>query len=115
MSAYQFDEFERRMRRINRRHSKLSHGFVTQVTDDGLVIAKPKRPRGFAVLRGIYLIVLVTLIFKGFLHANLGAEAYQERVDRLMAGNTIEQVGAIALSADPITIGISGALTSLVR
>ena len=43
MSAYQFEEFERRMRRINRRHTKLSHGYVTQVNDDGLVVAKPRR------------------------------------------------------------------------
>jgi len=115
MSAYQFDEFERRMRRINRRHSKLSHGFVTRVTDDGLVIAKPRKPRGYAMLRGVYLLVLVMFIFKGFLHANLGAVAYQERVDSLTSGNAIEQVGAFAMTADPVTLWLSGTISSLVR
>ena len=115
MSAYQFDEFERRMRRINRRHSKLSHGFVTQVTDDGLVVAKPQRPRGYALIRGTYLLLLVMFIFKGFLHSNLGSDAYQVQVDTLKGGNAIEQVGAFAMTADPITLGISGAITSLVR
>ena len=43
MSASQFDEFERRMRRINRRHSKLSQGYVTAINSDGLVVAKPQR------------------------------------------------------------------------
>jgi hypothetical protein len=115
MSAYQFDEFERRMRRINRRHSKLSHGFVTQVTDDGLVVAKPRRRRGYALLRGIYLLLLVMFIFKGFLHANLGPLAYQERVDSLMGGNVIEQVGGFAMKADPVTLWLSGTISSLVR
>ena len=115
MSAYQFDEFERRMRRISRRHSKLSHGFVTQVTDDGLVVAKPRRPRGYATLRGIYLILLVLFVFKGFLHANLGASAYQERVENLMGGNIVEQVGGFAMTADPVTLWLSTTISSLVR
>ena len=115
MSAHQFDEFERRMRRINRRHSKLSHGFVTQITDDGLVVAKPRKPRGYALLRGAYLLLLVMFIFKGFLHSNLGAEAYRAQVESLRSGNTIEQVGALAMTADPVTLWISGAISSLVR
>lgn len=115
MSAHQFDEFERRMRRINRRHSKLSHGFVTQITDDGLVVAKPRKPRGYAVLRGAYLLLLVMFIFKGFLHSNLGADAYRTQVESLRGGNTIEQVGAFSMTADPVTLWISGAISSLVR
>ncbi len=115
MSAYQFDEFERRMRRINRRHSKLSHGFVTQVTDDGLVVAKPRKKRGYALLRGIVVVVLVMLVFKGFLHANLGPMAYQERVDTLAGGNIVEQIGGFAMRADPVTKSLSTALSSLVR
>lgn len=115
MSAHQFDEFERRMRRINRRHSKLSHGFVTQITDDGLVVAKPRKPRGYAVLRGAYLLLLVMFLFKGFLHSNLGAEAYGAQVESLRGGNTIEQAGALAMTADPVTLWISGAISSLVR
>ena len=115
MSAHQFDEFERRMRRINRRHSKLSHGFVTQITDDGLVIAKPQKPRGYALLRGAFLLFLVLLMFKGFLHSNLGAEAYEQQVSGLKSGNAIEQIGAIAMTADPVTLWISGTISSLVR
>ena len=115
MSAHQFDEFERRMRRINRRHSKLSHGFVTQITDDGLVVAKPSKPRGYALVRGAFLLLLVMVIFKGFLHSNLGAVAYQAQVETLRGGNTIEQIGALAMTADPVTLSISSAISSLVR
>lgn len=115
MSAQQYDEFERRMRRISKRHSKLSHGFVTQVTDDGLVVARPRKRGRNATLRGLVLIVAVIFVFKGFLHAHLGATAYDERVEKLAAGNLVEQAGAWAMTADPVTLWLSGTIGSLVR
>ncbi len=45
MSASQFDEFDRRMRRINRRHSRLSRGYSTSVNADGLLVAMPVKRR----------------------------------------------------------------------
>ena len=115
MSAYQFEEFERRMRRINRRHTKLSQGFKTEVNSDGLVVAKPHKRRGGAMLRGLALIAVVILLFKGFLHAQLGVTAYDERVQRLAEGNVVEQIGAWVMTADPITLALSQQLSSLVR
>ncbi len=115
MSASQFDEFERRMRRINRRHSKLSHGYVTAINEDGLVVARPQRRGNRAMLRGLSVIVLVMIIFKGFLHAQLGPQAYQDRVSALASGTVIEQAGAYAMVADPLTQWISSKVVSLVR
>lgn len=115
MSASQFDEFDRRMRRINRRHSKLSQGYVTAVNSDGLVVAKPQRRGNRAMLRGLALIVIVMILFKGFLHAQLGPQAYQERVNALAAGTAIEQAGALVMVGDPLTVWISSKVVSLVR
>ena len=115
MSASQFDEFDRRMRRIHRRHSKLSQGYVTSVNDDGLVVARPKRRGGSGVARGIFIILAVVMLFKGVLHAQLGAAGYQDRVDALAAGSILEQAGAWAMYADPVTLWMSGHLSSLVR
>lgn len=115
MSASQFDEFERRMRRINRRHSKLSHGYVTAVTSDGLVVAKPQRGSSRGMLRGLAMVVIVMMLFKGFLHAQIGERAYQDRIDALMAGTAIEKGGAYFMVADPITLWISSKVVSLVR
>lgn len=115
MSASQFDEFERRMRRINRRHSKLSHGYVTAVNSDGLVVAKPQRRSSRGMLRGLAVIVLVMFAFKGFLHAQLGPQAYQDRIDALAAGSVVEQVGAVVMTPDPVTLWISSKVVSLVR
>ncbi len=115
MAAYQFEEFERRMRRINRRHTKLSQGYVTSINDDGLVVAKPRRRANGATLRGVALMIAVILVFKGFLHAQLGPEGYADRVDRLASGNFVEQAGAWVMTADPVTLWLSGNLVSLVR
>ena len=108
MSASQYDEFDRRMRRITRRHTQLSRGYVTSVNDDGLVVAKPKRKMRRGTLRGVAIVVLVLMAFKGFLHNQLGADAYMARVEALAAGSMFEQAGAVMMSADPITVWLSG-------
>ncbi|QMU57901.1 MAG: hypothetical protein GKR98_06630 [Boseongicola sp.] len=115
MSAYQFEEFERRMRRINRRHTKLSQGYVTQVNGDGLVVARPKRRTSGSTIRGVALMLAVILVFKGFLYAQLGPQGYADRVNALAGGNTIEQAGAWVMTADPVTLWLSEQIISLVR
>ena len=115
MSASQFDEFDRRMNRISRRHSKLSHGYVTRVNDDGLVVARAKRSSNGGWLRGLMLVVIVMILFKGVLHARLGDAAYMARVDGLAAGSVIEKGGAWIMTPDPITLAISKHVASLVR
>lgn len=107
MSASQFDEFDRRMRRITRRHTQLSRGYVTSVNDDGLVVAKPRRRFSRGTLRGVAIVMVVLMLFKGFLFNELGAAAYQQRVETLSAGSVFEQAGAVLMSADPITVWLS--------
>lgn len=115
MSSSQFDEFDRRMRRISRRHTQLSHGYVTTINSDGMVVAKPRRrsPRG--TLRGVALVILVLMVFKGFLYAQLGATGYEDRVAKLSSGSAFEKAGAVVMAADPITQWLSGYFGSLVR
>lgn len=115
MTASQFDEFDRRMRRINRRHSRLSRGYSTSVNADGLLVAMPVKRRAGTPLRGVVILLAVLMLFKGFLYAQLGQAAYQERVDRLAGGTTIEQVGAWLMTADPSTVWIATQVSSLVR
>lgn len=115
MSASQYDEFDRRMRRITRRHSQLSHGYVTTVNSDGMVVAKPRRRSARGTLRGVALVVLVLMVFKGFLYAELGAGAYEQRVAALSEGSAFEKAGAFVMVADPVTKWLSGHISSLVR
>lgn len=115
MSASQYDEFDRRVRRISRRQTRLSHGYVTTVTDDGMIVAKPKRKRNGTTLRALAMLVLVLMMFKGVLHGRLGAAEYESRIATLASGSIIEQAGAVVMSADPLTVLISDQVSSLVR
>lgn len=108
MSASQYDEFDRRMRRITRRHTQLSRGYVTSVNDDGLVVAKPKRKFSRSTLRGIAIVVLVLMLFKGVLYSQLGPSGYAERLEGLSNGSAFEKVGAVLMAADPITVWLAG-------
>ncbi len=103
MSASQFDEFDRRMRRITRRHSQLSHGYVTSINGDGLVVAKPKRRSRRGTLRSLALLMIVMMMFKAVLHARLGALEYDARVFALTEGSVFEQAGAWLMVSDPLT------------
>ena len=115
MSASQYDEFDRRVNRISRRQTKLSHGYVTTVTDDGMMIAKPKRKSKMGTVRSLILLALVMIVFKGVLHARLGAPEYQARIAALAEGSTVEQIGSWVMAEDPLTVLISGQVSSLVR
>lgn len=111
----QFDEFDRRMRRINRRHSRLSRGYVTSVNADGLLVATPIRRRTSVPLRGVVVIIAALMLFKGIVLAQLGPAAYEERLEGLAGGNQVEQVGAWIMKADPTTTWIASHLGPLLR
>lgn len=95
--------FEVRMNKINRRHKRLSRGYVMSVNHDGLIIAQPKAKQGWFPWRGMLLALVGTLMVKAFMFAQIGAESYNGRVATLQAGNQVDQVGAFVLAADPAT------------
>ncbi|MDJ1006922.1 MAG: hypothetical protein QNJ13_03780 [Paracoccaceae bacterium] len=91
------------MNKINRRHQRLSRGYVMSVNHDGLIIAEPKARQSVIPWRGILFVLVGTLIVKGVMLAQIGEESYEARVATLASGNQVEQVGAYVLAADPIT------------
>lgn len=107
MNGTNHRNFEARMGKINRRHQKLQRGYVMSVGHDGLIIAEPRERRMSVPWRGILFILTGFLLVKGMMLAQVGAESYQARVDRLAAGNQVEKVGAYVLHADPITVWIA--------
>lgn len=111
--AYQA-QFEKRLRRINKRHRKLARGYVTSVNHDGLIIAKPQRHARFP-WKGVALIFVALFVFKGFLHAQLGAATFDDRVGKLANGTTVEKAGAWVMQADPVTLWVSGQVTAFFK
>lgn len=96
-------KFEVRMNRINRRHQRLSRGYVMSVNHDGLIIAEPKPRTSVIPWRGLLFVLVGTLIVKGVMLAQIGETAYEARVATLASGNQVERIGAYVLSADPVT------------
>jgi hypothetical protein len=113
MGTSQLQDFEKRMTKIDKRHRQLARGYVMSVNHDGLVIAEPRAHRRGFPWRGLLLILVGALAFKGFLHSQIGATSYQERVVKLSEGNIVEQIGSYAMVADPATLWISSQFTSL--
>lgn len=100
-------EFSKRMKRINKRHSKLSQGYIMSVNHDGLVIAQPKSRRMELPWRPVLFVLLGVVLFKAVLLSRIGADAYEQRVAQLAAGTQFEKVGGYVLAADPATVWIS--------
>lgn len=115
MAEAQSEIFDKRLRRITRRHRKLSHGYVTSVNHDGLIIARPRRIGPRFPWKGLMVTVALFLLFKGFLYANLGEITYSERVAKLQEGTLAEQIGAYAMQADPATVFLAGQIAPLLR
>ena len=104
--------FDKRMEKILAKHSQLARGYRPAITEDGLIIAEPKRSL-WIPWRSVLFILVVGMGFKIFLHATIGAGAYDARVARLAAGTEIEQFGAWIMSADPITLAASAQVAAL--
>ena len=98
--------FDNRLRSLGRKHNAMTHGVVTQMRGDGLIVLKPKRyraRRGFPV-RGLVLFLLGFFAFKGFMLNDMGTQGYDERIASLATGTVVEQVGARVMQADPVTL-----------
>ena len=108
--------FDKRLKRIVRRHDKIqSGGAVKTVTSDGLIVARPRVYRPRFPLKGLLAIIVLGFLFKGVIYATLGAEAYAERVTALQEGSVMEQAGAWIMQADPATKLIADGVSAVLQ
>jgi hypothetical protein len=108
-------EFDKRLRRIQRRNRRLSRGAVPYIDSTGLVTFRPRRQGLRLPLRGLLLLVVGFIAFKGLVLAHLGTDLYQDRLALLRAGTVIEQGGAWAMQIDPATEWVAGQLWPLLN
>ena len=107
MSQVQEQEFERRLRRLIRKHDRLAAGVVHRVGPDGLITAHPRRRWPMPPLRAIVMIVAMGFVFKAYLLFALGSATYDERLATLASGNLFEKAGAAVMQPDPVTVWIA--------
>lgn len=108
-------QFGSRLRRIDSNHRKLANGYITTMNHDGLLIARPRPKDVRLTWRGVAYVVIIMMAFKIFLHAQIGAEAYQERIVSLQNGSIAQQIGAYAMVADPVTVAIANAINASIK
>ena len=107
--------FDRRLKRVNRRHNLMrENGVVAKLGKDGLISAYPRRRLPSFPLRGFLILFAAALLYKGFLLAYLGPQTYEGRVASLAEGSVVEQGGAWLLQADPATQAIAGFIKPLI-
>lgn len=108
-------QFEDRLRLLSRKHRAMSHGYVTRMQPDGLIVAQPRRQPIRIPARAVILFVLAFFGFKAFLVANLGPQTYDERLARLNDGTVVEQAGAFVMQADPLTMYVARQIGPILR
>ena len=110
-----FQGFDARLKRIDRKHAKLANGYTARVSRDGLIIFRPKRRKPSISLRGIALLIVGFLCFKGIVMAHLGGTVYEDRLAALKEGTIVEQAGAFVMQGDPVTVYVAEKLRPFLR
>ena len=108
-------QFNKRLRKIGRKHQALERGYVTNLRPDGLIVAEPRRARVQIPVKGIALVIIAFFAFKGFLLATLGPATYDERLINLRSGTMVERGGAWAMQADRVSLLVSHYLGPILR
>lgn len=96
-------EFENRLRRLLRKHRAMSRGYTARMRPDGLIEARPRRSVNPISGRSVVIFLAAFVLFKGFLIASIGPAGYADRVALLESGTIVEQFGAFAMQADPLS------------
>lgn len=106
--------FYKRLHHIERRHKRLEKGAAPAITADGLLILVPTRRRIDIPWRGLLLILVAGLTFKGLVLAYVGEQNYAARLAELSAGSAVERGGAIVMWDDPVTKFLAGQFGTII-
>lgn len=98
-----YAQFARRLDVLGEKRAKLSHGYVTTIRNDGLVVVRPQRARLQFPLTGIIMTLVCFFVLKAFILASVGPVTYAERLGKLENGTVVERIGARAMAIDPLT------------
>ncbi|MGB7244305.1 MAG: hypothetical protein WBC93_19750 [Sulfitobacter sp.] len=108
-------QFEKRLSLLARKHKSMANGYTTRIRGDGLIVVEPKRATFRIPIRGVVFTLIGFVMFKAFMLASLGALTYQERVDLLSGGTSVEKAGAWVMQIDAVTKKLSGIMGPYLR
>ncbi|MCB1363916.1 MAG: hypothetical protein KDK02_07330 [Rhodobacteraceae bacterium] len=108
-------QFNKRLRRLDRKHRAMQRGYATYMRPDGLIVAKPQGSRPRLPVKAVVMCLAGLILFKGYLIAQLGTAVYGERVGQLESGTLVEQAGAWVMQIDPASDWVAGHLRQILR
>ena len=98
-------DFYGRITRIEEARA-LGYGFEAPGTIGLSQYRKADRSRR-SYIGPLFLVVVMALGLKGFIHYKVGAATYDQRVESLMAGQSFDKLGGWLMQADPATLWVS--------
>lgn len=108
-------DFYQRVGRLKKAHAK-GYGFEARGTlGRSAYYRKPRKNRAAMALPMVFLLVSAFAL-KGAIHYSVGAKTYENRVAALQNGEGFDKLGATLMTADPVTLWVSGTMSKhLVR
>lgn len=108
MSDPNIRDFYSRVNRIERSHAR-GYSFVAEGTL-GRTPRPARRGRLVPVLRSALFLLAGLVCLKGVLNYQVGPDLYDQRVERLQAGDEVERIGAAIMWADPASVWVADQL-----
>lgn len=111
MADVHMKEFRGRLRRVERIRRRGGAFEAAGTLGRGGYVTRERR----SLFRPLLITLAVGLILKAALLMQIGAQDYQDRVDRLAQGDRVEAVGAFLMQADPATVWLSETMRELFK
>lgn len=109
------NQFQKRLRSLDRKNRAMERGFTTQLRADGLLVVKPKRRVYGVSLRSVVLFLAAFICFKGFALSQVGQVTYDAKVAELAQGTVVEQLGALVMQSDPVSEFVATHLRNFIK
>lgn len=101
-------DFARRVRRIEQAHVE-GLGFEA-VGTLGRSHYRARRRLRLPLMGPVIMVVALVVVLKAAIQVQLGPELYQSKVDRLWQGHALEQIGAVLMQPDPLSLRVAASL-----
>lgn len=112
--AHDRAQFDKRLRRLDRKHRRMANGFSPVVLPDGLISIRPRRRAPQLPFKGILYLILGFIIFKAIAISHYGMPGYVERVELLRAGTVFERAGAWLLQPEQASSWLAVQIASFI-
>lgn len=109
-------EFNSRVARITKARAK-GYAFEAEGTLglSSYTIYRRRKDRKASFIRPLSIVLMSGTLLKALFLVHLGAQAYDDRVARLMDGQGFDRVGGWLMQADPVTTAFAGGLAHVIK